>query len=218
MIRYFVDSNPSSQYVRRVAKVFDNNGSGVRGDLKAVIEAVLRDREADKPGGDHGHLREPVLFSLALLRSLDGQVLEANILQWWTYKMGQWVFRPPTVCNDFHLLHGGFHGAHGSVEGPEFQIHTYTNAMERVDFVYRVARNQMGTGVSIDLSTFYALTDDPAALLALAEDTLLQALLTDTERTSILTAINDVSPGNQQRGVEYAIYLVATSSRYQVQH
>ena len=128
------------------------------------------------------------------------------------------MFRPPTVFNYFHLLHGGFHGAHGSVEGPEFQIHTYTNAMERVDFVYRVARNQTGTGVSIDLSTFYALTDDPAALLALAEDTLLHESLTDTERTSILNAITDVSPGNQQRRVEYAIYLVATSSRYQVQH
>ena len=218
LIRHFVDSNPSSQYIRRVAKVFNNNGSGVRGDLKAVITAVLLDREADKAGGDHGHLREPILLCVAMLRALDAQVSEANILRWRTYKMGQWVFVPPTVFNYFHLLHGGFHGAHGSVEGPEFQIHTYTNAMERVDFVYRVARNQTGTGVAIDLSPFYALTDDPAALLALAEDTLLHESLTDSERTSILNAITDVSPANQQRRVEYAIYLVATSSRYQVQH
>ncbi len=159
-----------------------------------------------------------MLFSVALLRALDAQVQEANILRWRTYKMGQWVFRPPTVFNYFHLLHGGFHGAHGSIEGPEFQIHTFTNAIERVDFVYRVARNQTGTGVFIDLSAFYALTDDPAALLALAENTLLHEPLTDTERQSILNAITDVSAGHPERRAEYAIYLVATSSRYQVQH
>ena len=145
LIHHFVDSNPSPDYVQRVAKAF-NNSAGVRGNLEAVIKAVLLDREADSAGTHHGHLREPVLFSVALLRALDAQVAEANILRWRTYKMGQWVFRPPTVFNYFHLLHGGFHGAHGSAEGPEFQIHTYTNAMERVDFVYRVARNQTGTG------------------------------------------------------------------------
>ena len=72
LIQKFVTSNPSPAYIQRVATVFNNNGSGVRGDLAAVIRAVLMDTEArSNPTGNFGKLREPVLRMTAGWRALD---------------------------------------------------------------------------------------------------------------------------------------------------
>lgn len=72
LIQKFVTSNPSPAYIQRVATVFNNNGNGVRGDLAAVISAVLMDSEArNPPSGSFGKLREPVLRMTAAWRALD---------------------------------------------------------------------------------------------------------------------------------------------------
>lgn len=72
LIQRFTTSNPSPAYIQRVATVFNNNGFGVRGDLAAVIRAVLMDPEARAaPSGSFGKLREPVLRATALWRGLD---------------------------------------------------------------------------------------------------------------------------------------------------
>ena len=72
LIQRFVTSNPSPAYIQRVATVFNNNGSNVRGDLAAVIKAILMDAEARAvPTGNFGKLREPVLRMTALWRGLD---------------------------------------------------------------------------------------------------------------------------------------------------
>ena len=65
LIQRLVTSNPSPAYVGRITSVFNNNGQGVRGDLGAVVAAVLLDEEARSPAGltdpKFGHLREPML-------------------------------------------------------------------------------------------------------------------------------------------------------------
>lgn len=72
LIQRFVTSNPSPAYIQRVATVFNNNGRGVRGDLAAVIRAVLMDSEArGAPSANFGKLREPVLRMTAAWRALD---------------------------------------------------------------------------------------------------------------------------------------------------
>jgi uncharacterized protein (DUF1800 family) len=71
LIQRFVTSNPSPAYVQRVAQVFINNGTGTRGDLAAVIRAILLDTEARTAVGspDYGKLREPVLRLSAIWRA-----------------------------------------------------------------------------------------------------------------------------------------------------
>jgi len=72
LIQRFVTSNPSAQYISRVATVFNNNGSGARGDLRAVLRAVLMDTEArNAPTVNSGKLREPLLRMTALWRGLE---------------------------------------------------------------------------------------------------------------------------------------------------
>jgi uncharacterized protein (DUF1800 family) len=70
LIEHLVTSNPSPAYISRITAVSNNNGSGVRGDLKAVVSAILLDPEARNAAPDinFGHLTEPVLFITKLLR------------------------------------------------------------------------------------------------------------------------------------------------------
>jgi uncharacterized protein (DUF1800 family) len=74
LIQRFTTSNPSPAYVYRVAQTFANNGSGVRGDLGAVLRAILTDYEARSPAvagnATYGKLKEPLLRMTGLLRSL----------------------------------------------------------------------------------------------------------------------------------------------------
>lgn len=73
LIQRLTSSNPSGEYIARVARVFNDNGSGVRGDMQAVIRAVLMDGEArlrlsPLPDDEMGKLREPILRFLQLAR------------------------------------------------------------------------------------------------------------------------------------------------------
>lgn len=75
LIQRLVTSNPSPAYIQRVATIFNNNGSNVRGDLKAVVRAILLDAEARDCGADQvgnavGALREPFLRYMNLMRGL----------------------------------------------------------------------------------------------------------------------------------------------------
>jgi uncharacterized protein (DUF1800 family) len=122
MIRQLVTSNPSPAYIRRVAAAFNDNGGGVRGDMKAVLRAVLLDPEARgdaKTDPRYGMLREPVLYIMAILRGLDA-VTDGNRLYEPAGAMGQDVFYSPTVFNYYpaDLPHSRNHLARTAVRHP----------------------------------------------------------------------------------------------------
>ena len=115
LIRQLVTSNPSPVYVARVARVFNDNGRGVRGDLRAVVEAILLDPEArgaDRSATAHyGRLKEPVQFATNLLRLFDARSADRlapsdGVLNGQTTPMGQDVLRPPTVFSYFPSIIG----------------------------------------------------------------------------------------------------------------
>ncbi len=107
LIQHLVTSNPSPAYVSRIAAVFDDNGSGVRGDLRAVVRAILMDPEARagdsgpslNPPDTSGHLREPVFFTASMLRGLGALVNDTNGLAGQAAKLGQTIFTPASVFN-----------------------------------------------------------------------------------------------------------------------
>ena len=213
LIRNLVTSNPSPQYIQRVASVFNSNSSGERGDLQAVVSAILLDPEAAVSSSNGGHLREPVLYGIALLRTLGATVQLENSLYSRVRSMGQDLFSPPSVFNYFSPL---YQQPGTNLFAPEFQIHTYSAAFSRANFVDRVARDNLGDGVSVDLSRFEALADNLEQLITAIEQTLLHQPLSSQERQSILTALSATS--HSETRARNAVYLIATSSRYQVQH
>jgi uncharacterized protein (DUF1800 family) len=131
LIQRFVTSNPSPQYIDRVATVFNNNGVGVKGDFKAVLKAILLDSEARRPTAvNAGKVREPLLRLVALYRAFDANSRSnpPRIYEGWTDQwMAQAPMRSPTVFN-FYLPNYQLPGeiTNLGLYSPEFQITTDT--------------------------------------------------------------------------------------------
>jgi uncharacterized protein (DUF1800 family) len=144
LIQRLVTSNPSPAYVYRCGQAFENNGAGVRGDLKAVLRAVLLDYEARaaevaaRP--DAGHLREPMVRLVGLLRAVDaeprnGRWRSLGSLDRPSRNSGQIPLRAPTVFNFFEstfALPGEI--AQAGLVSPEFQIATETTVIGAANF------------------------------------------------------------------------------------
>jgi hypothetical protein len=233
LIRSLVTSNPSPAYVARVASAFNDNGAGVRGDLGAVVRAILLDPEARgdvKADPSYGHLREPVLFVAGLLRAFNARAASGaagstsdGYLNPRTSPMEQDVFRPPSVFSYYppdYLAPGTT-----DVLGPEFGIYSATTALRRANFVNTIVYSTIPVdanapfGTSIDIAGLQALAPDPIALLGELNRVLLHGTMSTAMRDSIVAAVNVVPAGtNQMRDrARAALYLVATSSQYQVQ-
>jgi uncharacterized protein (DUF1800 family) len=230
LIRSLVTSNPSPAYIQRVATVFNDNGSGVRGDLKAVIKAILLDPEARQPSPttDSGHLKEPVLFALNLLRSTNarsanGQTTSDGYLNPSVAALGQDVFRPATVFS----YYPAFYQVPGTpILGPEFGVFDSTTALKRANFVNTMvyanipatgASGNAPNGTSLDLSALTALAADPAALVQALAHSYLHDGMSWQMQAAILDAVNAVPASNPLSRAQAALYLVASSSQYQVQ-
>jgi len=231
LIKYLVTSNPSAAFIQRIAAVFNNNGSGVRGDMQAVVKAILLDPEARQPtpaSGDFGHLKEPVLFALNLLRttgarSAGGQTTSDGYLNPTVAALGQDVFRPATVFS----YYPAFYEAPGAaIVGPEFGIYDQTTALKRANFVNTMVFSNIPAtastgnapnGTSLDLSALTALAADPAALVQKLNHSYLHDGMSAQMQADILTAVTAVSPSNALLRAQTALYLVASSSQYQVQ-
>ena len=141
LIQRLVESNPSPAYVYRVAQVFNNDGTGARGNMKAVITAILTDYEARSPSVQssvgYGHMREPVLRMADLLHSMNAVSKSGKWVVGKTDStLKQTIFRSPTVFNFFDPAYSqpGAVQAAGIVS-PEFDIiyaTTITNAQNMI--------------------------------------------------------------------------------------
>jgi uncharacterized protein (DUF1800 family) len=229
LIKQTVTSNPSPAYVERVANVFNNNGLGARGDLKAVWEAIFLDPEARgdlKADVTYGRLREPaqLINNIARafgVRAANGTGVSDGYLNPQAVNMDQDVLRPPTVFSyfaiDFLVPNGG------GLVGPEFGILSASTALRRANFFNTIVFSTIGTsnnapnGTSIDLSGLQALAGTPAQLVEEVNQRLLYGRMSSEMRTSITTAVTAVSSTNTLKRARTALYLVASSSQYQVQ-
>jgi hypothetical protein len=218
LIQHLVTSNPSPGYVARVSAAFDDNGGGVRGDMKAVVKAVLMDPEARgdvKTDPDYGHLREPVLFIAGLLRALnattDGELAaQANA-------MGQNLFNSPTV---FSYYPHGYLIPGTTAQGPEFGIQSSAAAEARLNFVNSLATTGIRTtdgGTAVDLSALVPFAGAPAALAGKLNEMLLHGTMSAGMAAAVTSAVAAVPATNPLLRVQTAVYLVAGSSQYQVQ-
>ncbi len=213
LIQHLVTSNPSAGYISRVAGVFNNNGSGVKGDLQAVVRAILLDAEAAAAPSTTGHLREPVLYTIAPLRALGAAVADVNSLPYQASQMGQNLFYSPSV---FNYYSPNYRAGKTGLFGPEFQLMTPSTAILRDNFAYRVARNGLGTSAAIDMTPLETLAANPADLVDALNAAFLHGQMAADVRASILTAVA-ASTDNRNRA-RTALYLVLSSSQYQVQH
>ena len=231
LIQQMVTSDPTPAYVGRVAAAFNNNGSNVRGDMKAVIRAILLDPEARgniKTDPNYGKLREPVQLATNIFRQFDVQSATAGgksdgYVNQIISPMGQNTFNAPTVFNYYspdYVVPGT------AVNGPEFGILTTGTAIARANFVNTLVFSRVSVGANAPTGTSIKLTDMQA--LAAADTTgnslvdalnnkLMHGAMSPQMKNTILTAVQAVASSNSLLRAQTAIYLVATSSQYQVQ-
>ncbi len=230
LIQQFVTSNPSPGYVARVAQVFANNGSGVRGDLGAVLRAVLLDTEARVVStSNSGKVREPILRVTHWMRSFDAQSAsgEFQITQELT-GLGQ---RPNLMPSVFSFFRPGYVPAGGALAlaglgSPEMQIIDESSTAAWANSMELMLREGIGwSGGSRDVTVSLAAHGEmvataPAALLANLDLMLFAGRMSSELRKSVMDAMQGVpdwAPSRNLARARVAIYVAMTSPEYLVQ-
>jgi len=226
LIQHLVKSNPSPAYVGRVAAAFANNGSGVRGDMQAVLTAILLDPEAranDNGGNDQptdGHLQEPILFITGFMRAFGGAMTTQDYFGWDLVNMNQDLYNAPSV---FNYYSPSFIPPGSTLLGPEFQIDTPDSAVYRANMVANMFDSwstpvlNYGPGTYIDVTPYLALSPNPATLVAALDLTLTHGTMPATMKQDIVAAVTNDTNGNLSR-VLTGTWLILSSSYYNVWH
>jgi uncharacterized protein (DUF1800 family) len=219
LIEKLVTSNPSPDYVGRVAAAFNDNGSGARGDLKAVVSAVLLDAEArrgDDPAqvqANDGHLKEPQLHILNLLRATNASTDGGSNLQDYASNMGQYPFFPSSV---FNFYPPDYQIPDTQLLGPEFKLMNSSTTIARVNFVNDLIYGSVGSTTKIDLSPYLGLAADVNKLLDAISAVMMHGQMSDDMRGTLVQTLSGISDNTQR--TKAAFYLIGSSSQYQVQH
>ena len=224
LIQRLVTSNPSPAYVERVAGAFNNNGAGVRGDLKAVIRAILLDTEARALPATQtgGKLREPILRFTQWARAFKATSVDDS----WEIGntsdpangLSQSALRSPSVFNFFRpgFVPGNTALAAQKLVAPEFQITDEVSVVGYINFIQRAIQNQITT-IQADYSALLPLSTSAENLvnelaLVLAADQL-SAATKSTITTAIATISADSTQGKNRR-IYAATLLVMASPEF----
>jgi len=226
LIQHLVTGNPSPAYLARISAVFNDNGSGVRGDLKAVVKAILLDPEARAGDSDtvlsgpdkSGHLREPVFFIASALRGLGALVNDSNALTGRAAALNQIIFAPPSVFNYYapgYVVPADLAGGLFLV-GPEFQLQSPATGVGRANLAQAIAFTNLGAGTVVDFTALTNLAGDPSALVDAVSNTFLHGRMPSEMRTQIMTAVTAAT--DKPTRARTAVYLTLSSSYYNVEH
>ena len=233
LIQRLVSSNPSPGYVTRVAAAFNNNGQGVRGDMKAVIRAVLLDVEARSPAtGTSGKLREPAVRLVQWMRTFNARSADGRFLNGTTTdpatQLAQTPMYSPSVFNFFrpgYIPPNSRVGTVGLVS-PEAQITNETSIPGYLNYLRGVVTSGVGTStggvrdIQADYSAELTIAANPDALIDRVSLLLTGGNLSATSRATIRAAIASVNIGtttaatDTRNRVNLAVFLVMASPEY----
>ncbi len=229
LIQRLVTSNPSPGYVARVARVFNDNGSGVRGDLGAVVKSILLDVEArpDLRIDIDGKIKEPLLRLTQLWKAYDASSASGRYpINFAFVVFGQGPLQSPSVFNFF----SPFYAPPGEIRigglvAPELAIATeyqntfVTNYVFYQTFVWNQANaaNLQPDDVYIDFAEEMQVAADIDALINMVDDKLLAGQMSATLRTEITGMLERTSETDTALRAAETIYLVVTSPEFAFQ-
>jgi uncharacterized protein (DUF1800 family) len=235
LIQHLVTGNPSPGYVERVSAVFANNGSGVRGDMKAVLTAIIMDQEAragDAQTGDQadtnpavqgGHLREPLLWTVNLVRGLSAtQTNSADPYPFINFmddlnNLGEVPFSQTSVFNYFppqYVI------PQADINSPEFDLENTGSIVPRLSLADQIIDSSI-PGLTVNLGATSAIGQnaaDPAKLADYLGMLFMHSQMPSNMRSDLITAISAIPATNLQLRAQVAVFLVVTSSQYKIIH
>ncbi len=229
LIQHLVTSNPSPAYVQRVATIFENNGSGVRGDLRAVVRAILLDTEARNDAAaasstTFGKLREPVMRFTGWARAFGATSpsdkwpigTTTNVSE----KLAQGIGRSPSVFNFFRPGYIPPNSAIGTqnLVAPEFQITNEITLVAYINFMQIAMRDGFGD-FKADFTEYLAKATDSQALLDMINLRIAANQVSAATIAQIKTAVDSiatVTPADLQNRVNTATLLIMASPEFLV--
>jgi uncharacterized protein (DUF1800 family) len=222
LIEKLVTSNPSPGYVSRVASAFSNGkfetyGAGKRGDMQATVAAILLDPEArrgDSANGTvatDGKLREPIVMVVSVARMFS-PTTDGTGFTGFGGNMGQSLFNSGSVFNFFppqNLIAGT------RLNGPEFAIFNTNTALARTNFVNSIVNGSISSGTKLNFTpVINAGSSD--AMADWLNTYLLHGTMSSQMKQGVVTAVTAAGT-NTTSQAKMALYLVISSSQYQVQ-
>ncbi|PJA42333.1 MAG: DUF1800 domain-containing protein [Lysobacterales bacterium CG_4_9_14_3_um_filter_62_6] len=234
LIQRLVSSNPSPAYVQRVASVFNNNGSGVRGDLRAVVRAIVLDSEARaRPvvASSAGKLREPLLRWTQVWRAFAATNPNNRFNDWYVwypYYTPQASLHSATVFNFFlpDYAAPGADVAQAGLFSPEFQIETDTFVTRFTNFLTTTATWWFSGNPSLDpndsrinIEREKALSANVEALLEHLDVLLMGGTMSPFMRTTLKNHLSQVplADDNGYRRSTDALSLILTSPEFSIE-
>jgi len=246
LIKRLVTSNPSPAYIQRVSSVYNNNGSGVRGDLLAVAKAILTDPEATtvSASGTAGKLREPLLRLAHLWRAFNasdanGNLSEFSVLQNSPTAFAESPLSAPTVFNFFQpdYVRAGTLATAGMV-APEFQITNENtlvltnNQLQRqaYQFIdstgkkyyspngYSEVGSLNANSVLLKTKDWEAYASTPDILVNKLNAVLLGGQMTSAMRNSLINYAASIPSTDSVSRITETADLILNSPQYAVQH
>jgi len=213
--------------------------TNARGNVKAVVQAILLDPEARgdlKTASNYGKLREPAQYVNAFLRasnvksfdktSTSDGVLGSRSGTDFSGTLDQIIFQPPTV---FSYYHPDYEVPGTKILGPAFQILSTSTTLRRANIINTLIYNGVTAtttstdrprGTSVDLSALEALAANPGAIADQLNALMLHGTMSAQMRSSIITAMNGIPTSDAnfaRKRAQTALYLVTTSSQYDIQ-
>lgn len=233
LIQRFVTSNPSPAYIQRIATLFNNNGAGIRGDLKTVLRAILLDKEARDPavaaGDQAGKQREPVIRFANLLRAMKSASSSGHTNIWYLDSadnaLGQSPLLAPSVFNFFSpdFRNVGAIGAAG-LYSPEFQITTDTTVVGGINFFAGVIREGGFKGwgpeehrIKFNFAAWDSAAADAATLIDHINLLFMNNSMKPETRTSFMRAINSIDPKLRIERIKIALSLAMIAPEFVIQ-
>ena len=229
LIQRLVSSNPSPAYVARIAAVFNNDGSGAKGNLRAVLRALLLDDEARSASAatslSFGKLREPMLRFVTWARAYNvsspsGAWAVGNTSDPAT-GLGQSPLRSPSVFNFFRPGYVPPNSTLGSAAlvAPEFQIANESSVVGYLNFMQRAVAGTVGD-LTPDYTGLLALADNASALLAEINLVLAANQLSAATSAALASAVQTMPAGTdtaRRNRVNAALLLVLAAPEFIVQ-
>jgi len=230
LIQQLVTSNPSPAYVKAVADKFNDNGRGVRGDMRAVITEVLTNPEAtnkEERGPSSGKLREPALFITSVLRGIGGATQsDGEFLQNVSNAMGEPIFDANTVFN-YYQPNYPLPLPDTTLVGPPFGIYDAATAFVRYDFVDRLLAGPVvpdasvtfvvPTGTSLDLTAWQAAAVDSARLVHAIDSRFFRNAMSESLAAALQSLLGQIPVTDPASRAKAALYVALTSPEYQVE-
>jgi uncharacterized protein (DUF1800 family) len=222
LIQHLVTSNPSRAYVRRIVQVFKDDGTTAhrRGNLRAVVRAILLDAEARNatPAPSAGRLRAPAELIARVLRSfgtrLDGALEPGRFLNARSGEMGQSVPRPPSVFS-YYAPNNPLPDFPNLV-GPELGLLDTGTIAVRANFMHSLLHSGSfaANGINFDLAD---IPDTAPEILDWIDDNWMHGVMSAELRTTLTAALADPLVTNADRRKQLALYLAALSPEFQIQ-